>query len=116
MSGSALDRRTAESLLELTRRMDAAAAAADWDRVAAHDDERRALLANGTGLPDETSATDLPVELVDALREADRALLARAREARASLGERTSRTRAERDVCRTYADVMQNVGARGTHG
>lgn len=111
MSGGALDRHTAETLLALTARMNAAAAASDWDEVARHDVERRSLLDRGP-LP-ETIDDAVPDTLARALRDADEELLARAREARAALGERSRHQRAERDVCRTYADIMRSVGAGG---
>ena len=116
MSESALDRATAESLLALTRRMSAAAGEADWDGVAADDARRRTLLAGGAGTTDGERARAPSPSLVEALREADRELLERTREARSALGERTRRTRTERDVCRTYADVMRGVGSAGTGG
>ena len=116
MNGHALDRATAESLLALTRRMSAAASEADWDRVAAHDTERRELLAGGSGATDGERFVAPSPSLVEALREADRQLLERTREARTALGERTRRARTERDVCRTYADVMRSVGSTGAGG
>ena len=111
MSGGALDRRTAETLLALTARMNAAAAASDWDEVARGDVERRSLLDRGP-LPEALDEA-VPTALAQALRDADGELLARAREARAALGERSRHRRNERDVCRTYADIMRSVGASG---
>lgn len=112
MSTSALDRECVERLLAVTRRMSAAAAASDWTEVARGDAERRELLASAADARGEAPSGSL----VRTLREADDALLARAREARATLGERTRHNRAERDVCRTYADVMRSVGAGGADG
>jgi hypothetical protein len=69
------------NLLDLTRNMFAAAHAGDFDRVAALDGERRALLEAGL-CADENATT-----LADAIVACDRELVAAVESARSDAGE-----------------------------
>ena len=75
------------NLLELTRNMYTAAHSGDFDRVAALDDERRAMLE--AGLPIEADAA----ALVDAIAACDRELVAAVERARAEAGEQLRQAR-----------------------
>jgi len=104
-----LDASTAEELLELTRRMTAAATADDWASVACHDRARHELLERAPSEPREP----VPEALATALAAADRELLEQARQVRDARGEEAHRTRAERAACGSYASVMRGGATLG---
>lgn len=87
------------SLLELTRNMLAAAHSGDFDRVAALDEERRALF--DAGLCAETDAA----ERIDAIVRCDRDLVATVEHARARAGEQLRQARLAQAGVGSYLGV-----------
>lgn len=87
------------SMLEITRNMFAAAHAGDYDRVSALDGERRTLLE--AGLEAESSAT----ELIDAIVQCDRELVAAVEHARKLAGEQLRQARLAQAGVGSYLGV-----------